>query len=636
MTNFKGKNKISYTNLGSPAPIIPENKENELTTDYKIEVENCIRISALSQKPSIVSAYSNFFNLDKINFFLNLPSKDVCKDEKTAIKIFNEYLEKKYISIIQKKNNEIILRNVQHLNAPNEINDGETRLDFSLSLFPTYDNDSRMNISKDYYYENIKINRNKNKRYIFAFNKDNSLNIEAIIGSQKSKNSNSSDSSYFYENTPSNQNPFIPYNQIQSNLDQYNQDFSNYLDQEGNTHQDEIAKKINEQITKFTNIIKNMKEEKNKLEIENKKMKDDLYEMKELLEEEKWGKVKPETINFKKFVTINTGDFGKNDIFEVYTSIQDKIPYLVATFANDFVLRIYKLDGPEKFERIKKLEGHKSKISMVRYFCNEKNKEYLISADELKIIYVWDLTNNYDRQEISNTRYRDQIYSCLIVFNIGPENKDFIITSTISVCEPSSKSHYEENSTKKYNLGDKSYEGILIDTFCNKTFYLIHWKNDTNYIIELCKGKVCITNIDDNSKYAELKTDKDANEEFYSGFTYYKNSEHFLVHSANSGFVRIWNLNSKLLVKDIVMKGTKLYQIIKYSRNYFIVADSEGTNQYACKIIDEVNGVFRTEKKGKDQSGAICVKKFVHPIYGKCLLYNRFSTKDIILYTVGQ
>ena len=41
--------------------------------------------------------------------------------------------------------------------------------------------------------------------------------------------------------------------------------------------------------------------------------------------------------------------------------------------------------------------------------------EYLISADYDKIVIIWDITNNYNIKYKIDTKYGNQIHSCLLI-----------------------------------------------------------------------------------------------------------------------------------------------------------------------------------------------------------------------------
>ena len=116
-------------------------------------------------------------------------------------------------------------------------------------------------------------------------------------------------------------------------------------------------------------------------------------------------------------------------MFEIYISYIDNKEYLVSPNTNNFNLDIFELINNQK---INSLQGHKNKIRTIRYFINNKNKnEYLISADDNKIVIIWDITNNYNIKYNIDTKYGKEIYSCLLIFP-NNMNDDYIITSSFN------------------------------------------------------------------------------------------------------------------------------------------------------------------------------------------------------------
>ena len=101
-------------------------------------------------------------------------------------------------------------------------------------------------------------------------------------------------------------------------------------------------------------------------------------------------------------------------MFEIFISYKDNKEYLVSPNTNNYKLDIFNLNNNQI---INSLSGHKNHIRTIRYFINNKNKnEYLISADDDKIIIIWEITNNYNIKYKINTKYGGSIYSCLLIY----------------------------------------------------------------------------------------------------------------------------------------------------------------------------------------------------------------------------
>ena len=146
---------------------------------------------------------------------------------------------------------------------------------------------------------------------------------------------------------------------------------------------------------------------------------------------------KKPNFKFKYIITYNSYSGGANDVFEVYLSYKDNKEYIASpnSYNNNIDIFII-LDNKELIS----LKGHKNDIRTIRYFINGKNyHEYLISADDDKIVIIWDITNKYKIKYKINTNYEDDISSNILMFppNI---NDNYIITSSNAISNNINKS----------------------------------------------------------------------------------------------------------------------------------------------------------------------------------------------------
>ena len=209
--------------------------------------------------------------------------------------------------------------------------------------------------------------------------------------------------------------------------------------------------KINEDINNINNKINNKNEErkinineiKNKIEeiindnkILNENINDKYNELKEQInfnvnkiKNYKYKK-EPQNLKYKFDITNSNTSEGWNDIFEVFICYKDNKEYIISPNHNNYNLDIFNLLDNKK---ILSLKGHKNDIRTIRYFINKNNiyniNEYLISGDDNKIVIIWDITNNYNIKYQIDTKYGDNIYSCLLIFPHN-NNDNYIITST--------------------------------------------------------------------------------------------------------------------------------------------------------------------------------------------------------------
>jgi len=321
----------------------------------------------------------------------------------------------------------------------------------------------------------------------------------------------------------------------------------------------------------------------------------------------------PEKLKYKYDITDCNDYNGNNDIFDVFISSNDNEEYIASPNINNHNLDIFKLS---ENKNIFSLKGHNNNISTIRYFLDIKNfDEYLISADEDKMVIIWYITDNYRIKYKIDTEYGSgsgyNIYSCLLVFpNYGDDN--YIITSTNGSSSDSNKS-----ASKIYSLKSGKLIKKIEKTNNNNIFYLLDWyhkKNNKYYIIELAKKKIIITSLLDNELYSELMDEPD--NEYKSGYIFTRNKKDYLCCSSSKGYIKIWDLEEKNIFKNIYVTD-RLYHIIEWNNKYIIVADF---NNKSFKIIDYEYKKIPINIKAQHKDNVKCVKKILHPLYGESLL----------------
>ena len=377
----------------------------------------------------------------------------------------------------------------------------------------------------------------------------------------------------------------------------------------------ESANKSNEEIMALKDANNKLSEEKKNLEKELAQLKSQisLINEKKKKKEEKFIKEKlnhkftksPDKLQIK-FDILDSNNIFFIDEFASYISITDKKEYLASGNKKNYNIDIYNLTNNALY---KSLEVHKNGTPSIRYFLDEKKKkEYLISADFLKTVIVWDIQNEYNIiLNINVNDYKGSILSAILCFNIKTnenEYKDFVITSS---------DNENEDFTKVYSLTDGSFVKNISNTKKNSSYYLLFWDyNNDNYIIELCVNKISINNLITNENYAELISPPESSH--FGGFIYNSN---YLCYSSENGYIRIWDLVNKSIFKKIEMKGSCYFEIIPWNEKYIISANYRNNS---IDIFDIEKEELFKQIKTSHSAGVRAVKKIFHSIYGECLI----------------
>ena len=402
------------------------------------------------------------------------------------------------------------------------------------------------------------------------------------------------------------------------NNDFYNEDNSN---EENNINDEEInnnrlygRKKLSENSNSNEEIEESEKEKLPKVTFINKNLSE-LEDFKNKTKNE-YSSV-PIKLKYRNDICKTNTSCGWNDMFEVYISYKDNRDYLASPNCNTFNIDIYSLDDNKKEATLK---GHKNSIRTIRYFFykdkkeeNEIDHEYLISADDNKIVIVWDIINNYDKKLKIDTNYEDDIYSCAIFFNRNTE-RNYIVTSTYST-----SSDITNSATKLFSLTTGEYAYYIKGSNFDNIYYLLIWynqKDKQNYLIQFSYKKILINNLEKGKDELYAKLVHEPENEHYSGYIFSKDNSDLLCTTCYNGFIHVWDLYNKKLV-NIIDTKIIMCHIVQWNEQYAIAADFENKS---FVIIDLEEKKVYNEIKAEHTMEVKCVKKIMHSQYGESLI----------------
>ena len=314
-----------------------------------------------------------------------------------------------------------------------------------------------------------------------------------------------------------------------------------------------------------------------------------------------------DNLNFKPALiitkVINEGHYIKLvDLFEVYTSYKDNIDYLALPNKNN--LDIIELNNNKK---VIQLKGHKLDIFFVKYYINNKNNnEYLLTIEGCNTIFVWDINDKYKIIIKHRNTYDHTLFSCLLVFPKN-YNDNFLVVPPID-CD-------DKIGIKIISLKNGKMVRNIVTVYYP---YLLSWYNEKdsqNYIIQLNGEKIIINNLLNDDKYFESE-DK---AEYNNGFIYNSNNLDYLCACKSDGFIQIWDLNNKKMIKNF-NTNCNLFNIIQWNNKFIIGCEYKfidlKNSEYSLNIIDIENEQIISKIK----NNAECTKKFYHSKYGESLI----------------
>lgn len=246
-------------------------------------------------------------------------------------------------------------------------------------------------------------------------------------------------------------------------------------------------------------------------------------------------------------------------------------------------------------------KGHKNQVPVMRYFIQNNSKEYLLTCDENRIVFCWDL-QEYTQFLTFPTNFSGYIWDALILFNILEKNYLFIPSNSL------------DEYTKVYEFTkSSSFVKNIIGTNDNKTNYLIPWYHKNNYyLIECCSSKISINNILKDENYATLEYQPEGLH--CCGYIYDEN--YLCITDYNNSFIRIWNLEKKSVYKIINFDASLAYGILPWNNIYMIVACS------GCLVVIDLKQGKMVKKiiLKKHKTNFCGVKKIQMSNLGECLI----------------
>ena len=318
----------------------------------------------------------------------------------------------------------------------------------------------------------------------------------------------------------------------------------------------------------------------------------------------------PNKLKYNEILATNHSDAGKLSNFLVFNGIKDNIPYLIYNNETNFNLEVMRLNDNTIINSLKK---HANKVTVINHYKKSSNIDYLLSCDLNKLVVIWDIQNNFNVKATIQEQYSGIIWDAHLLLNVF--NKDYILLS----------SGKKGESIKLYELKDNSTQFVknVFGTKEHITNYMIPWFYNFKYYVIKFYNDISIHNIFENECYAELTAEKSS---YFCGFIYNKN--YLCANDRNNNLLRIWDLMSKNLIRQIRYDGESGREIIQWNDTYAIIAC-----KYSFVIIDLEKEEMSSKISIKRCLGG--VKKIFLDRLGECLIVSDFNN-TIILFKISD
>ena len=320
----------------------------------------------------------------------------------------------------------------------------------------------------------------------------------------------------------------------------------------------------------------------------------------------------------KDIITDSYIDIWLDNTFVLFKSINNII-YLIYT-KDDISIIIFNLTNNQVISRIK--NAHKKYISNFRYFLDKiNNRDLFISISSSdNNLKLWNLYNLNCLLDLKKANHNGDLYSaCFICYN----NQNYIITSNSFFNDFSEKIKiFDFNGKKIKEIKDSNDETIFIDSYYDKNYL-------KTYIITGNKGYVKSYDYNENKLYHKYVENNENEINHYSLIVNQSKDILKLIESSEDGNIRIWNFHSRLLIVKIFL-NTSIYGICLWNNKYLFA----GCFDESIKIIDlEMNRII--EEMENNNECAVNIKHAKHPVFGECLIAQRFYGYNIQLWKIN-
>ena len=293
--------------------------------------------------------------------------------------------------------------------------------------------------------------------------------------------------------------------------------------------------------------------------------------------------------------------------FDVYIGVKDHIYYMVyENLKNNNIEIMNIVEG----KIIKSLSGHYRITSVIKYYFNKIEEEYILSCDINSKAIIWDVAKDFEIKYIFRMRDIGLIKDAVLLFDIYKKN--YLVISRYN----------KQEYTKLYELSDNTpCIKEIYKTKKNITNQIIPWiYNNKYYIIELCCGYISIKNILEKESYTDLNIEDD--DVYLSGFIYKDNQ-------------LITNISNKkqVLFLDLITKNK--IKIISYQKSGYSLCH---WNEKYSIIIGNSLQIINMEKKEVVKDNDIkrnfyAFKKIKYPLFGEALIVTD-DRKNLDLLTI--
>ena len=303
--------------------------------------------------------------------------------------------------------------------------------------------------------------------------------------------------------------------------------------------------------------------------------------------------------------------------FIIFKSFNN-ILYSLYSNKNNSILCFNILDN-KKIIEIRK--PHKEKITNFRHHLDDYNERDLLLSisskdNNLKVWYFQNFECIFNFENINKNGYLNS--ACFL----NDKNDIYILSShyrfSARTTEPIKIFDLKGNKIKEVEASNETT--VFLDTFydkkLNKKFIIT---GNFKYVKSFDYENNCIYKVYDDSDY-----------KYHDSIVVLNNNETKIkmFESSGDGNIRVWDFHKAKLIKKIRVNKTGIYGICLWNKDYIFVGSKKTLKLVNIKS-EDVDITFRGHT-----NEIVTLKKFIHPIYGECLLSQAREEYSIKLWKI--
>ena len=325
--------------------------------------------------------------------------------------------------------------------------------------------------------------------------------------------------------------------------------------------------------------------------------------------------IKPNQVTFKKDISDKLQkSYTIDSVFCAFNTIDGK--GYVAWGCPTFTVEIYDL---KQEKVVKSLPGFTHHIYICRHFYDDNaKKDYLLATSYSKNCKIWDCSNFTNILTIQNCHTGSYLYSGLIVFDSLFTESPLVVTVA-----------------PNENIKIWDFKGALVNSInaiSDYTYFLNIWYDNRNnkndiYIINANSKDVKIYNYRTGEVYRNFHGKDQSYAWHMSAFVSSIDKVPYLFESDGNGNLRVWNIDSQVLYKKILITGCNLRGICLWNETYVLAAGTDKTVKIINFMKEELEGTI------EGHNNILCtIEKIIHPLYGESIITGAIDGK-IKLYS---